>query len=173
MARAELTRRTNILLMLAKKIKRYSIVYMTEVDPSLIGEVDRLAHAILGAANLSAKLEIVQELGGLIVENYADTVQSPAAPLPAGPDTRCAKAGFVIFQEDGDSSIVAQSEVVNSTTDQLLLPGEVARLLRVNPKTVSRWAQAGKITAVRTLGGHRRFSRDAILKMAELTYEKT
>ena len=35
-------------------------------------------------------------------------------------------------------------------------------MFRVNPKTVTRWARAGKISAIRTLGGHRRFkaSRD-------------
>jgi excisionase family DNA binding protein len=41
--------------------------------------------------------------------------------------------------------------------DSLLTPAEVASLFRVNPKTVTRWARAGKITAIRTLGGHRRF----------------
>ena len=30
-------------------------------------------------------------------------------------------------------------------------------MFRVNPKTVTRWARAGKISAIRTLGGHRRF----------------
>lgn len=45
----------------------------------------------------------------------------------------------------------------SSTTRRLLSPGEVATLFRVDPKTVSRWANAGKITTVRTLGGHRRF----------------
>ena len=39
----------------------------------------------------------------------------------------------------------------------LLTPGEVAVLFRVDPKTVTRWAQAGKLSAVRTLGGHRRY----------------
>ena len=41
--------------------------------------------------------------------------------------------------------------------DALLTPSEVAAMFRVNPKTVTRWARAGKITAIRTLGGHRRF----------------
>ena len=41
--------------------------------------------------------------------------------------------------------------------DSLLTPAEVAALFRVNPKTVTRWARAGKITAIRTLGGHRRY----------------
>lgn len=44
----------------------------------------------------------------------------------------------------------------------LLTPAEVAALFRVDPKTVTRWAQAGKITSVRTLGGHRRFDADEI-----------
>jgi len=46
--------------------------------------------------------------------------------------------------------------------DALLTPAEVASLFRVDPKTVTRWANAGKITTVRTLGGHRRFSQSEI-----------
>ena len=46
--------------------------------------------------------------------------------------------------------------------DTLLTPAEVAALFRVNPKTVTRWARAGKVTAVRTLGGHRRFRASEI-----------
>ncbi|GEM00026.1 excisionase [Cellulomonas sp. Root485] len=44
----------------------------------------------------------------------------------------------------------------------LLTPGEVAVLFRVDPKTVTRWAQAGKLSAVRTLGGHRRFHESEV-----------
>lgn len=39
----------------------------------------------------------------------------------------------------------------------LLTPGEVARMFRVDPKTVTRWAKAGRIRSIRTPGGHRRF----------------
>jgi excisionase family DNA binding protein len=39
----------------------------------------------------------------------------------------------------------------------LLTPAEVAALFRVDPKTVTRWAKAGKLTSIRTLGGHRRY----------------
>ncbi len=42
-------------------------------------------------------------------------------------------------------------------TDRLLTPGEVAALFRVDPKTVTRWAAAGRIGSIRTPGGHRRF----------------
>lgn len=44
-----------------------------------------------------------------------------------------------------------------SDDDRLLTPAEVAAMFRVNPKTVTRWARAGKVPAIRTLGGHRRF----------------
>lgn len=44
----------------------------------------------------------------------------------------------------------------------LLTPAEVARIFRVDPKTVTRWAKAGKITAIRTLGGHRRYRKSEI-----------
>src|SRR2546423_15467245 len=43
------------------------------------------------------------------------------------------------------------------TGDRLLTPGEVAALFRVDPKTVTRWAAAGRISSIRTPGGHRRF----------------
>jgi excisionase family DNA binding protein len=39
----------------------------------------------------------------------------------------------------------------------LLTPAEVARLFRVDPKTVTRWALAGRIGSLLTPGGHRRF----------------
>lgn len=42
-------------------------------------------------------------------------------------------------------------------TERLLTPGEVAALFRVDPKTVTRWAAAGRIHSIRTPGGHRRF----------------
>ncbi len=40
---------------------------------------------------------------------------------------------------------------------KMLTPAEVAALLGVGPKTVTRWARAGKLTPIRTLGGHRRY----------------
>ena len=49
-------------------------------------------------------------------------------------------------------------------TSGLLTPNEVAEIFRVNPKTVTRWAQSGKISAIRTLGGHRRFSAAEIMR---------
>lgn len=47
--------------------------------------------------------------------------------------------------------------------DRLLTPREVADLFRVDPKTVTRWANAGLLHSIRTLGGHRRF-REAVVR---------
>lgn len=57
------------------------------------------------------------------------------------------------------------SEIDIDTDDGLLTPGEVASLFRVDPKTVSRWAAAGKIPSITTPGGHRRFRASAIRRL--------
>jgi excisionase family DNA binding protein len=54
-----------------------------------------------------------------------------------------------------------------NSPEALLTPSEVAALFRVNPKTVTRWARAGKLNAIRTLGGHRRFKASEIRKCLE------
>ena len=41
--------------------------------------------------------------------------------------------------------------------EKLLTPSEVAAIFRVDPTTVTRWAKVGKLSSIRTLGGHRRF----------------
>ena len=46
--------------------------------------------------------------------------------------------------------------------ERLLTPGEVASLFRVDPKTVTRWAAAGRISSIRTPGGHRRFRESEV-----------
>jgi excisionase family DNA binding protein len=60
-----------------------------------------------------------------------------------------------------------------SEPEQLLTPSEVAAMFRVNPKTVTRWARAGKISAIRTLGGHRRFRASEIRKFLEQVDESS
>ncbi|WP_024287718.1 BldC family transcriptional regulator [Cellulomonas sp. KRMCY2] len=56
------------------------------------------------------------------------------------------------------SSQTAQSANRTAAPGALLTPSEVASMFRVDPKTVTRWAKAGKLSAIRTLGGHRRYS---------------
>lgn len=50
---------------------------------------------------------------------------------------------------------------------RLLTPGEVATLFRVDPKTVTRWAAAGRISSIRTPGGHRRFREAEVRALLE------
>ncbi len=51
--------------------------------------------------------------------------------------------------------------------DTLLTPAEVAALFRVDPKTVTRWAKAGKLSSIRTLGGHRRYRAEEVKRFLE------
>ncbi len=49
--------------------------------------------------------------------------------------------------------------------DRLLTSREVAEKFRVDPKTVTRWATRGKLTDIRTGGGHHRFWESEIRAM--------
>ena len=51
----------------------------------------------------------------------------------------------------------------------LLTPSEVAQMFRVDPKTVTRWAKAGKLTAIKTLGGHRRYRESEVRSLLAST----
>jgi excisionase family DNA binding protein len=46
--------------------------------------------------------------------------------------------------------------------EPLPTPAEVSALFRVDPKTVARWAKTGKLTSLRTLGGHRRYRESEV-----------
>jgi len=56
-----------------------------------------------------------------------------------------------------------------SDSEPLLTPAEVAAMFRVDPKTVTRWAKAGKLSSVRTLGGHRRYLASEVRALLEGT----
>ena len=49
--------------------------------------------------------------------------------------------------------------------EPLLTPGQVATMFNVNPKTVTRWADSGQLTSIRTLGGHRRYRESEIREL--------
>ena len=66
-------------------------------------------------------------------------------------------------QGTGDASMDAPS---------YLRTAEVADLLHVSPKTVSRWAKEGKLPFMKTLGGHRRYPAAKIRELAEQLREE-
>jgi excisionase family DNA binding protein len=57
-------------------------------------------------------------------------------------------------------------------SEKLLTPSEVAALFRVDPKTVTRWAKAGKLSSIRTLGGHRRYRESEIRELIEVSSQE-
>ncbi len=63
----------------------------------------------------------------------------------------------------------SENPPTGSARENLLTPAEVATLFRVDPKTVTRWAQAGKVPSLRTLGGHRRYRESDIRMLLEGT----
>jgi excisionase family DNA binding protein len=62
-----------------------------------------------------------------------------------------------------DHQAAALNDALKNPLRDLLTPAEVACIFSVDPKTVTRWAQAGKLASIRTLGGHRRFPRAAVI----------
>ena len=58
--------------------------------------------------------------------------------------------------------------------ERLLTSAEVARMFRVDPKTVTRWAITGRLGSIRTPGGHRRFRASEVKGLlADLTVDST
>ncbi|PRY00839.1 excisionase family DNA binding protein [Allonocardiopsis opalescens] len=53
-------------------------------------------------------------------------------------------------------------EELQGELPELMTAQEVAHLFRVHPKTVSSWARQGRLTYIRTLGGHRRYTAEDV-----------
>lgn len=59
---------------------------------------------------------------------------------------------------------------MDSEEELLMTPGEVAKLFRVDPRSVTRWANEGKLSCFRTVGGARRYSRKEVMGLIEATH---
>ncbi|CAA9349468.1 MAG: hypothetical protein AVDCRST_MAG34-1666 [uncultured Nocardioidaceae bacterium] len=57
-------------------------------------------------------------------------------------------------------------EVAALESQGFLTPGEVAAVLHVDPNTVARWSNEGKLASIRTPGGHRRYPASEVLRLA-------
>jgi excisionase family DNA binding protein len=51
--------------------------------------------------------------------------------------------------------------------NRFLTRSEVAEIFQVSPSTITRWAEAGKLPSVKTLGGHRRYEARAVMELAQ------
>ena len=87
-------------------------------------------------------------------------VNEPLARVATKADTSCHIGAKRTSLEVLSMSRLTDAEV-------LLTPAEVAALFRVDPKTVTRWAKAGKLTSIRTLGGHRRYRESEVRELLQ------
>lgn len=60
--------------------------------------------------------------------------------------------------------MTAKTDSPMNARTAVLLPREVAKLFRVDPKTVARWEKMGKIQAIRP-GGHRRYLATSVYSL--------
>jgi excisionase family DNA binding protein len=69
---------------------------------------------------------------------------------------------------EGEMSLSNFSPLSSAIQEKLLTPAEVAAMFRVDPKTVTRWAKAGKLTSIKTLGGHRRYKESEVKELLKI-----
>ena len=81
-------------------------------------------------------------------------------------DSGCWAQGYAVQPMIGETN---KGRVAMNTrppeSEALLTPAEVASMFRVDPKTVTRWAKAGKLSSIRTLGGHRRYRESEVREL--------
>jgi excisionase family DNA binding protein len=63
---------------------------------------------------------------------------------------------------------------IDVSGDRLLTRAEVAEIFQVSPSTITRWAEAGKLPSVKTLGGHRRYEAKVVMELVQqlIQYEE-
>jgi excisionase family DNA binding protein len=99
----------------------------------------------------------------LLVQGYRPNNRSNPGPAPL-PASAARKGCAVAAQPPGKAV---------TTYPSYLHTAEVADLLHVSPKTVSRWAKEGRLPFLKTLGGHRRYPEAEIRDLAEGLREET
>jgi excisionase family DNA binding protein len=85
--------------------------------------------------------------------------EQPVTTGPGAAPASAARKGCAVAAQPADKAA--------TTSPSYLRAAEVADILHVSPKTVSRWAKEGKLPFLKTLGGHRRFAEAEIRDLAE------
>ncbi len=141
----------------------------------------------------TAEVAVETRVAEAAVADVAPSLQVAADELPVSTGDLALDLGAVLDLEAEharDTTYVSATEVVSAgrsargpgrgsgrrtpapELDELLTPAEAARKLGVTPNTVTRWSRAGRISAIQTIGGHRRFRRceiERVLREANLT----
>ena len=66
-----------------------------------------------------------------------------------------------------DKGKFAMTKPTSEESETLLTPAQVAELFYVAPRTVTRWAKTGKLHALLTPGGHRRYIESEVMVVRE------
>ena len=128
----------------------------------------------MAAAWVGLDNRLVRSAAGRVI----DRAVSAARPHCRGPtNSRSISEPIGAVSRDSDSRkgrTVAAPRKSNSRveTTSYLRTAEVADLLHVSPKTVSRWAKEGKLPFLKTLGGHRRYPEARIRELAAALREE-
>ena len=98
----------------------------------------------------------------------ASTVAVPPSPFVAGRTPVHSGPGTAIGSAARKGCAVAAQRSGKAAPDlpRYLHTAEVADILHVSPKTVSRWAKEGRLPFLKTLGGHRRYPEAEIRQLA-------
>ena len=96
---------------------------------------------------------------------------TPALSLPWCPDQhRCNRGPDTAIGSAARKGCAVAAQSSGKAAPDLppyLRAAEVADILHVSPKTVSRWAKEGKLPFLKTLGGHRRYPAAEIRQLAD------
>jgi excisionase family DNA binding protein len=102
-------------------------------------------------------------------QQATDGIAAAARPLCRGRTNSRPSAGRSSDSGLEKGRTVAAQGKDNPSTQEpsYLRAAQVADILYVSPKTVSRWAKEGKLPFMKTLGGHRRYPAAKIRELAE------
>jgi excisionase family DNA binding protein len=110
------------------------------------------ANGLLSFADAGRALGVSSETVAALAEDGAVRV------VDAG-GRRCVPA------DDIERLRLALARLAPEPVDRLLTPARVAALFGVKVKTLSGWAQQGRLPYVRTLGGHRRYRESDVRRL--------
>ena len=98
-------------------------------------------------------LRLVVDASPLVMAIWSLSGHIWTSPTRSPRSTRQTRSRIATLVQEENTQMSARTP----EAEPLLTPAEVATMFRVDPKTVTRWAKAGKLTSIRTLGGHRRY----------------
>ena len=144
-----------------------------ESDARVIREclqsIERTSLGTPGARQTRAKA--TAERVADILLRHQELPESNDGTVPTTRDDRDEDATALVSAAERSTSELARQEAddespsgspLTGPADRLLTPAEVATLFRVDPKTITQWAKAGRLTSIRTAGGHRRYQESEV-----------